>query len=532
MANIRTSIAVVGLLGLLGLFSVLLPTVVGAQQQASSIAGLVRDTSGAVMPGVTVEASSSALIEKVRIAVTDSEGRYTIVDLRPGSYVVTFSLTGFTTLKHDGIALSTGVTATVNADMQVGSLEETVTVSGAAPLVDTQNVRHQLVASKELLSTLPTSAMHPSNLVTLTPGFTGITPPTGQYISQAGSTYHGKAGIKVLVDGFNIENMAGAGNSSYQVNFAFVEEMVQSTSGISAEGDADGALVNVCPKECGNSFKITLNGLFSNDHLESSNLNDDLRSRGLTTSNSTRKIYDEAITVGGPIVKDKLWFVGGVRSWGFRREIAGIFGNLTQHTVLYTPDLSQPGTRWEWNDSKIVRFTYQATPRNKFSLIGDLQKVCNCGPQGAGAAPEASGGYHFLPNVLLQAGWSSPVTNRLLLEAGAASTLSHWPQFRFPGTYPSDISVSDTGLGIVYGANPTYVGYPNDSDRMAQRLAASYVTGSHNFKVGTLLEQGYRNTLTATNDPSIPISYVFRNQVPLSIIQRSTPYTTFDRFRS
>ena len=169
MANIRTSIAVVGLLGLLGLFSVLLPTVVGAQQQASSIAGLVRDTSGAVMPGVTVEASSSALIEKVRIAVTDSEGRYTIVDLRPGSYVVTFSLTGFTTLKHDGIALSTGVTATVNADMQVGSLEETVTVSGAAPLVDTQNVRHQLVASKELLSTLPTSAMHPSNLVTLTP---------------------------------------------------------------------------------------------------------------------------------------------------------------------------------------------------------------------------------------------------------------------------------------------------------------------------------------------------------------------------
>ena len=100
-----------------------------------------------MLPGVTVEAASPALIEKVRTVVTDGEGRYNIVDLRPGTYVVTFSLAGFNTLRREGIALTAGFTATVNADMQVGALEETITVTGAAPLVDTQNVRQQRVVS-------------------------------------------------------------------------------------------------------------------------------------------------------------------------------------------------------------------------------------------------------------------------------------------------------------------------------------------------------------------------------------------------
>src|SRR5438552_18230799 len=125
---------------------------IAAAQQASGIAGVVKDTSGAVLPGVTVEATSPALIEKVRSVVTDSEGRYNIVDLRPGTYTVTFSLPGFSTLKREGITLTAGFTATVHGDMQVGALEETVTVSGAAPLIDTENVRQASLVSSELLS--------------------------------------------------------------------------------------------------------------------------------------------------------------------------------------------------------------------------------------------------------------------------------------------------------------------------------------------------------------------------------------------
>ena len=136
----------------------LLSTAASAQQASSSgIAGVVRDASGGVLPGVTVEAASPALIEKVRSVVSDGEGRFNIVDLRPGTYTVTFTLASFSTFKREGIELPSGFTATVNAEMKVGALEETVTVTGAAPLVDTQNVRKQSVVSSDLLNVLPSS---------------------------------------------------------------------------------------------------------------------------------------------------------------------------------------------------------------------------------------------------------------------------------------------------------------------------------------------------------------------------------------
>src|SRR5687767_2705557 len=134
-----------------------LPAVASAQSETGNIAGVVRDASGAVLPGVTVEAASPALIEKVRTVVTDAEGVYRIVDLRPGVYSVTFTLTGFNSIRRDGIELSAGFTASVNADMRVGALEETITVSGAAPMVDTQNVIQQKVISRELLDSVPSS---------------------------------------------------------------------------------------------------------------------------------------------------------------------------------------------------------------------------------------------------------------------------------------------------------------------------------------------------------------------------------------
>ena len=142
----QMGVAVAGTLALT--FFVCVPPAWG--QQASSIAGLVSDSSGAVLPGVTVEATSPALTEKARGVVTDGEGRYNIVDLRPGTYTVTFTLTGFTTLRREGIQLTAGFTARVNADLQIGALEETVTVTGASPLVDVQNVRQQTVVSDAL----------------------------------------------------------------------------------------------------------------------------------------------------------------------------------------------------------------------------------------------------------------------------------------------------------------------------------------------------------------------------------------------
>src|SRR6266850_6663632 len=156
--------------GALGIALMLPPAGVSAQQ-ASGIAGLVRDTSGGVLPGVTVEAASPALIEKVRTVVTATEGRYNIVDLVPGTYVVTFTLPGFNTFRREGVVLTSGFTALVNADMQVGSLQETITVSGETPIVDVQNVRRQTVIGSDLLAELPSSTKHWGMLVEVTPGF-------------------------------------------------------------------------------------------------------------------------------------------------------------------------------------------------------------------------------------------------------------------------------------------------------------------------------------------------------------------------
>src|SRR5215467_5238462 len=184
------------------------PSTAAQQAAASGIAGVVKDASGAVLPGVTVEAASPALIEKVRTVITDAEGRYNIVDLRPGSYAVTFSLTGFSAFKRDGIELTSGFTATVNADLQVGNLSETVTVTGESPLVDTRNARKQTVVSSDLLNLLPSSV---KNLNALTPGFRGNEgfDVTGAYSGQIGGTYHGKGGTNVQFDGMGIQHAQG-----------------------------------------------------------------------------------------------------------------------------------------------------------------------------------------------------------------------------------------------------------------------------------------------------------------------------------
>ncbi len=211
------------------LLSVISMPAVGSAQQASGIAGVVRDATGAVLPGATVEAASPALIEKARSAITDNEGRYNVVDLRPGTYVVTFTLAGFNTVRREGIELTSGFTATVNVEMRVGALEETVTVTGASPLVDVQNTRRQTVISDELLATLPTGTQGLATLITITPGLAGpadVGGSAGAYRTMGtpqNLAYHGRSGMKVTYDGMAILNMAGDGNVSYIINSQTIE---------------------------------------------------------------------------------------------------------------------------------------------------------------------------------------------------------------------------------------------------------------------------------------------------------------------
>ncbi|PYR24393.1 MAG: hypothetical protein DMF98_15580, partial [Acidobacteria bacterium] len=170
----------------------LVPATADAQ---SAIAGVVRDTTGAILPGVTVEASSPALIEKTRSVTTDGEGQYKIVDLRPGLYTVVFSLTGFGTIKRDAIELPSNFTAQINADLKVGEIEEAVTVTGASPIVDVQNAVQQTVLNRQLLDAVPTGRSVPA-LGVLLPGARLALPDVGgtSGMQNRDLTVHGSDG--------------------------------------------------------------------------------------------------------------------------------------------------------------------------------------------------------------------------------------------------------------------------------------------------------------------------------------------------
>src|SRR5882757_8887111 len=261
------------------LLIVLSPVFALAQGQTGTIAGTAKDTTGAILPGVTVEVSSPALIEKTRTAVTDGQGAYKIVDLRPGTYAVTFTLTGFSGVKREGIELTSAFTANVNADMKVGSVEETITVSGESPIVDTQNVVQKQTSTREVMDALPTdrnfvsfAAMTPGVFVTgVSQNVGGSLPETGMHLVVHGSR---AADSLVMVDGMPIINGSGQGGLQYgnYLNNSLAQEITFQTGGNSAEFERASVMSNFIPKEGSNSLRGSFQGRFSNHNLESNNL--------------------------------------------------------------------------------------------------------------------------------------------------------------------------------------------------------------------------------------------------------------------
>jgi Carboxypeptidase regulatory-like domain len=407
---------------------VLLPEAAAAQQ-ASGITGIVRDSSGAALPGVTIEATSPVLIEKARTVYTDPVGRYSIIDLRPGTYTVTFTLPGFSVVKREGIVLTVGFTATVNADLQVGAVEETITVSGAAPLVDTANVRAQTVVATELLEAVPSLNMSMNMVAVLTPGLSMAARSADLAGARADfREFHGKWGTVSTFEGMGIENLQGAGATGYIVNMTVVDETTVQTSGISAEAGAEGALVNFVGKSGANRFSGSFSGLYTNSHLQSDNMTDTLRARGLPEGNLNKimEVYDAGFTLGGPIKMDRAWFYVGLRRWGNAKQGPGFY-NKTQGTPFYNPDLTRPSDEDQFYFSKSARITWQVSPRNNINVFIDPQTTCRCGAitendPVVGNAFHTRGGLHVVR-------WNSPVTNRLLFEAGEGSCLAAGTSF-------------------------------------------------------------------------------------------------------
>ena len=539
---------------------VLFPAVAGAQTSAE-IAGVVRDASGGVLPGVTVEASSPALIERSRTVLTDSQGQYRVIALNPGTYKITFTLPGFKTVVRDGIVLTAAFTATIDATMGVGGLEETVTVSGQSPLVDTQATTQRRALTSELIDELPTGRSF-QNIAILVPGVQ--VPLSQQDVGGSDGArwqtmkIHGSRDdqMPLLLNGMpfnNMNNTGGGYNHTLAINTGTVEEMTVTTSGMTAETRTSGVVANSVSKEGSNRFTYYLYGDFTNGSLQSDNLSQDLIDKGLLSVSHVKAIREINPTMGGPILKDRLWFYGGFRHLVSQKYLAGSYFNKdplnpqycsTPGGCLYqgvlVPD-SRDLTRQafsgdQFHRSYTVNLTAQLSQKNKVNLFYHLGQRHLDNDSSVTVSPEAASFLKSAPDYLAQAWWTNPVTTRLLFEGGGTffNETWRWLQREIPGIingYGPGVTVpkTESSTSTQYGA---YNGGTSDQAFNHQfniRFAVNYVTGSHSFKMGLQDMWGTRNYRFDSNGAQ---AWTFLRGVPTSILQHARPLEDLQKLRS
>lgn len=500
-----------------------------------AIAGVARDATGGVLPGVTVEASSPALIEKVRSAITDEQGQYRITDLRPGMYAVTFTLPGFSTIRRENIEITAAFTANVNAEMRVGGLEETITVSGAGPTVDVQNTVQKRAITTEVINALPSGRTFQS-LGQLIPG---VTRTDGNDVGgSAGERFaslaiHGsKPGdMPLIFDGMRYNNMNGSGGGGltvFMINTGNVEEMSVQTGGGGSENQVSGVFVNVIPKSGGNAFKGILFANYAPGNLQGRNLTDALRARGLSNVTTIDRIWDVNPAVGGPIQKDRLWFFSAVRYWGNNTNVEGIWINKTLNTPFYTPDLSKPGKDGDTkNASENLRLTWQATPKHRLSVYYDIQQRNverrNLSPT---TAPESTERLVTPRNYFTQVTWNWPITSKLLFEAGNTAYISSFTADRQPEVLPTTMAFQEQSTGLRYAAMSNRAMFEDASDAWNQKATLSYVTGAHAIKVGLQVIEGVHTRYSYVNRN---LFAQVLNGVPRSLTVWAAPWTTVEK---
>ena len=502
-----------------------------ATVQAQAITGTVRDDTGAVMPGVTVEVSSPALIEKVRSASTDATGQYRIVNLSPGTYTVTFTLVGFSTVKREGIELTGDFTATVNGDLKVGALEETITVSGASPMVDIVSVTKQTVLTREQLDLLPT-ARNIQAAGVLIPGVESARLDVGgnTKLQQPGLSFRGTGATVTRWDGFWLGNVQGSstgGSTSFYINDAGAQELVYSSGADSIDMGTPGLYVNLIPKDGGNTFRGVLYGDFSYEPWSWLNVTDKLRARGLTNVPVVQHVSDFNPGFGGPIKRDKLWFYGAYRYEALSQTVVDSYYDKNPSPYLYEPDLDRPGVDNGKIPNQTARLTWQASSKDKVQFwFTNQNKYRSHYNISASRTPDATSLQNTPYAQATVAKWTRTQSSKMLFEAGYASGRTLYQELYQPNVSPSSdretvqavkiYSITDQANGKVFGAYDA--GYSGHGGHMqAVRIAGNYVTGSHALLAGVSVgwatsprPEWWTGDITMTFDAGVPRSVTLR----------------------
>ena len=509
----------------------MMPRVAFAQ---SGFAGVAKDTTGAVLPGVTVEASSPALIEGTRAAVTNEQGQYKILDLRPGIYSVTFTLPGFNTFRRQEIELPANFTAPVNAEMQVGGLEQTVTITGESPVVDTQNAVSQQVLPQQLLDAVPMGGRSIQSVGAILTGITQSLPDVGgaQGMQQTYMATHGAdpRDNSIQVDGMSVNGIEGDGAIQQYFNQMMFSEMSYQTGAISAETSGGGVRLNMIPKDGGNTFRSDLFFSTTNHSLQARSLTPELVNRGLKAADSMDRMHDFNVAVGGPIKVNRLWFFGSFRHWGVNQAVANAFYNLDPTHQTYKPDPSHQVIDDNRIKSGIVRFTWQATRQWKAAAY--LDRIIKFrGHEGAALRTEEAFAVRN-PKIYYtaQVKLSGTLSSKLLVEGGwSTNNETYTTQELEPsarGTNP--IPRQDIILGTAWSAPPASY-FLHVPIRRTWVTSMSYVTGAHAFKAGMQWGYGFNRSQKRFQqqgpNPGFGVDLVqrYRNGVPDSVNVFNTP---------
>ncbi len=556
-------------------------------QTNSQIAGQVLDDTGGVLPGVTVEASSPVLIEGSRIVFTDGAGRYTLVDLRPGTYALTFTLPGFTTTVRNELVLAAGFTMAIDVEMVVGGVEESITVSGETPVVDVQSTRQVEVLNREVLEAVPTGR-NMQSAAQLIVGIKLDRPEVGLSTAaqQTVMMTHGMSWrqVSVAVDGLLVNGTDRDGGIQNYHNQLTTEEMSYETGGMTAETSGGGVRINMIPREGGNQFSGQFYNGFSNnamarDHTnvpESKRIHPDGSGR-VRSSEGNELFSDFNVAQGGPIVRSKLWFFSSFRRLQVDKPITDSFYRNFDGTAprFFDPDPVKldgkegrelfSGIDANLIPSILVRLTYQASPRNKFAVYMDRIWKDRYRPHTAGEDP-ATGAYHQGAPIYYtgSAKWTSTLTNRMLLEAGYSSNVENWsseperpgapkaPPVSLKQVRPDSVAFCPStpcyhvgnAAAIAQQSGPTIDPWYTSTrradsitnfrdrnhwsevhetpERFNYNVSLSYVTGSHNMKVGVMNSWGVHNRVQTSNADLWDQRY--RDGVPFLVNVSNLPF--------
>jgi hypothetical protein len=510
-----------------------------AASPQSAIAGVVKDPSGAVLPGVTVEAASEVLIEKAKTVLTDSAGLYRIVDLRPGIYTVTFTQPGFQTVKREVVELPAEFTATINVEMKVGAIQETHTIAASSPVVDVQSAAHVHVLSREIIETIPTGR----TIQGIAQALVGISlnlPDVGgsRAAAQTFMSVRGQspANNTVMVDGMTVNGLEANGAVQGYFNDAASQEMSYQTSGIGAETSGGGVRLNLIPREGGNRLNGDAAWSYRPGSWQGDNLTQRLIDAGLRVSNSTKYISDVTASQGGPVKQDRLWFFGSFRDYRTNNRIPNTFY-----------DDGTQGDDLNYIRQGLVRLTLQLGAKHKIAAFYDrVNKYRGHSMQSLTDPETASEVWPPVDYHTAAVKYSSPASPRMLVEAGYSENVE-WRAvdgqpgiMKERGTPEWFASASRTAQSTTLGGRttaPSIVGLDYPTRRNMQG-SLSYVTGSHNIKAGVQYQWG---DFYHSSDANADLTQRYLRQVlgpngaiegfvgPADVVVRNTPLESRER---